>query len=123
MLENILWKKYFCPVRHYAGDVVRVSNNDRDATTTDVQVPANVPQIDRAMILGRQAAAIALAGDTNGEIFKTDEDEYDAKDKHRTVMRWMGGMAKVQQRTRSGKLYDMGVAVIDSASKPVRNNT
>jgi len=123
MLENILWKKYFCPVRHYAGDVVRVSNNDRDATTTDVQVPANVPQIDRAMILGRQAAAIALAGDTNGEIFKTDEDEYDANDKHRTVMRWMGGMAKVQQRTRSGKLYDMGVAVIDSASKPVRNNT
>ena len=122
MIENVLWKKYFCPIRHYAGDVMQVSNNDQNATVTDVQVPGNVPQVDRAMILGRQATALALAGDTNGEIFKTDEDEFDAKDKHRTIMRWMGGMKKVRQRTRSNKAYDMGVVVIDSASRSVNNN-
>lgn len=121
MLENILWRKYHCPIRWYANDVMKVSNNDADATTTTSQVPANVPQVDRAMILGRQALALALAGDTNGIVFHTDEEEFDMGDKYRYALRWMGGMKKVRQRTRSNKAYDVGVIAIDSVSKPVTN--
>ena len=119
MIENVLWRKYHCPIRWYADDVMNVSNNDKDATVTTSQVPSNVVQVDRALILGRQALALALAGDTNGTVFKTDEEEFDMGDKYRYALRWMGGMRKARQRTRSGKAYDVGVLAIDSVSKPV----
>ena len=119
MIENVLWRKYFRPIRSYAGDIINVSNNDKDATVTQAQVPGNVPQVDRAMILGRQALALALAGDTNGIVFHTDEEPFDMNDKYRYALRWMGGLRKIRQRTRSGKAYDTGVMVIDSVSNAV----
>lgn len=121
MIENVLWRKYFCPIRWYADDEMNVSNNDNAASVTTSQIPGNVPQVDRALILGRQAIALALAGDTNGTVFHTDEEEFDMGDKYRYALRWMGGLKKIRQYTRSGKAYDAGVIAIDSVSNPVTN--
>jgi N4-gp56 family major capsid protein len=116
MVDNILVKKYFAPVRFYPGDKVRCSRNDAQASVYEDTVPANVT-VDRALVLGRQAVALAIGATVNGTEFNRHTEKYDGNSKTRSFLDWMGGIKKIRLPASTGELYDVGVIAIDTAIK------
>lgn len=115
MFDNILVKKYFKPVRFYAGDVVSVSNNDKDATTTTQQVATGV-NVDRAILLGGQALAMANGKDGNNDgNFTIYGETFDANRKHRNTLTWVDGVSKIRFADKQGYVNDRGVITLDTA--------
>lgn len=116
MWENILIKKmpgHF--VEFAAGSQVSVSQNRNDAATTIVVPGVNV---HRAILLGGQALANAFGnvatGDASGYFGMTTE-EKDHGNTREVSLNWMNGKAKIQMKSKDGRLNDLGVHVIDSA--------
>jgi N4-gp56 family major capsid protein len=115
MFDNILVKKYFKPVRFYEGDVVSVSNNDKLATTTTKQVATGV-NVDRAILLGGQALAVANGKDGNNEgNFTIFGESFDANRKHRNTLTWVDGVSKIRFADKQGYVNDRGVITLDTA--------
>lgn len=112
MWRNILVRKYGgMPVRFYTGSTIDVSNNDSNATVKQVQCKTT---IDRAILLGGQALALAY-GASGGGHFNYNEELTDHKNAKEISISWINGLKKIRFPTRSGKLQDNGVIVVDSA--------
>jgi N4-gp56 family major capsid protein len=115
MFDNILVKKYFKPVRFYEGDEVIVSNDNKLATTTTEQV-ANGVNIDRAILVGGQALAIANGKDgVNDGNFTIFGERIEANRKHRNTLTWVDGVSKIRFADKQGYINDRGVMTIDTA--------
>lgn len=114
MDENILVRKNFHPVRFNTGDTVQVCEDSNDATEAP-QTVGNGVTVDRAILLGAQSLGWAFGGTTGGMAFEMINEKYDSKNKHRSTIEWMGGMAKIRFRDRDGRLNDYGTCVLDTA--------
>jgi N4-gp56 family major capsid protein len=114
MWRNILVRQYGgMPIRFYTGDTVTVSNNDNAATTTQVTAGTN---IDRAILLGGQAMALAF-GAQNGGSFNYHEEPTDHGNSTEISISWINGMKKIRFANKYGKVNDLGVMVLDTAVK------
>lgn len=112
MWKNILIRRYAgMPIRFYQGSSVSISKNDNQATPTTVESRTTV---DRAILLGGQALALAY-GAENGGHFNYNEELNDHKNHREISITWINGLKKIRFPGRSGKLQDNGVMVIDSA--------
>ena len=128
MYENILVKKYSNPVRFLPGKAVQVANDDDGATTHVERLDQNAKfAVDRAMLIGGQALAEAYGsvndadGKNLGKLnFHFWQDSWDGGDKSRVHIKYIGGCKKIRFPSRSGVVYDRGVAVLDTAV-PLRN--
>lgn len=114
MYRNILIRKYRKPVRFNPGDVVQISTNTKDATTTDAVIPTGVT-VDRAILLGGQAMANAYGKTSSGAQFKMHTEKVDHGNGRETSIAWMNGVAKVRFEEKSGRINDYGVAALDTA--------
>ena len=110
--RNILIRQYRKPVRFYSGDSVTVSNNDNAATT---QVLTAGVDIDRAILLGGQALALAFGNVGSGTHFNMTTKKVDHDNARETVIVWMNGLKKVRVEQKSGRINDFGCMVIDTA--------
>lgn len=99
------------PIRFKAGDTVTVSNNDNAATTTQVTVKTN---IDRAILLGGQAIALAY-GAQNGGSFNYHEEPADHGNSTEVSISWINGLKKIRVADRAGRINDLGVMTLDTA--------
>ena len=123
MFEDILVKKVDRLVSFLPGKPIEVSNDDDCASTHIEYMPIdNRFAVHRAVLLGGQALAEAYGsvadagGQTLGKLnFKFFTEAYDGDDKHRTHIKWMSGMKKIRFPSKSGRVYDRGVAVLDTA--------
>lgn len=112
------------PIRFYAGDPIRYYASH----TSEVESVARVPDsfgdkfaIDRAIVLGGQAVAEALASHkTSGMPFFWSEKELDHGDKFEVLIGAIRGVSKIRFNidTGAGKEFtDYGVTVIDCVSQ------
>ena len=123
MYENILVRKYSQPVRFLPGQPVYVSNDDDAATTSVQRLDSDAGfAVDRAMLIGGQALAEAYGSvaDAEGKMlgklnFAFWEGTWDGGDKARVHIKYLSGMKKIRFASRGGKVYDRGVAVLDTA--------
>lgn len=130
MYEGILVKKYSPPVRFEAGHKTRVSCNDDAATPITVTIPAsNDFHIDRAILLGGQALAEAYGsvqdadGDTMGKMnFAFKQKSFDYGEYAGVQIKWLSGIKKIRFPDKFGRVYDRGVAVLDSAGENARHS-
>lgn len=112
MWRNILVRKYAgMPIRFYQGDAVTISNNDDAATTTTATAATN---IDRAILLGGQALALAY-GSKDGGTFNYHEEPADHGNGTEISISWINGMKKIRFADRLGRMNDYGVAALDTA--------
>lgn len=112
MWRNILVRQYGgMPIRFYTGDSVTICNNDNAATTTTATAGTN---IDRAILLGGQALALAF-GAQNGGSFNYHEEKEDHDNTTEISISWINGMKKIRFANRFGKINDLGVMVLDTA--------
>lgn len=112
MWRNILVRQYGgMPIRFYTGDSVTISNNDNAATTTTATAGTN---IDRAILLGGQAMAMAY-GAQNGGTFNYHEEKEDHENTTEISISWVNGMKKIRFANRNGRVNDLGVMVLDTA--------
>ncbi|MFN3786466.1 MAG: DUF4043 family protein, partial [Thiothrix sp.] len=123
MFQNILVRKYSPPVRFLPNKPIRVSTDTASSTAVIQRIPANADfAVDRAILLGGHAIAEAYASvtDASGKRFGTMnfafwEDTFDGGEGIRKHIKWMNGMKKITIADRFGKMYDYGVAVLDTA--------
>lgn len=115
------------PIRFYAGDVIKYC----DSYTSEVESISRVPDsfgtdfaIDRAIVLGGQAVAEALASHKKSGIpFFWSEKELDHGDKFEILIGAIRGVSKIRFNVDTGagrEFTDYGVTVIDSVSKITR---
>jgi N4-gp56 family major capsid protein len=120
--NGILIIKMPKPIRFYAGDTIKYCA----AYDSDVESSVTVPDsfgkkfaIDRALLLGGQAVAEALAAsDKSGIPFFWSEVELDHKDKAELLIGTIRGTSKIRFEidTGAGKQFtDYGVMAIDTA--------
>lgn len=114
MLDNILVRKYHMPIRFPERTTVMVSNDDDNATVHAEIVPQGVT-MDRALLLGAQAAAMAVGKTVPGITFRMVNERFDMKNKHRSGLEWMAGLRKIRFRDRFGRMEDYGVIALDTA--------
>ena len=112
MWRNILVRQYSgMPIRFYTGDTVTISQNVDAATTTTVTAATN---IDRAILLGGQALAMAY-GAQNGGSFNYHEEPADHGNSTEISVSWINGMKKIRFADRNGRVNDLGCMVLDTA--------
>ncbi len=112
MWRNILVRQYSgMPIRFYTGDTVTISQNVDAATTTQVTAGTN---IDRAILLGGQALAMAY-GAQNGGSFNYHEEPADHGNSTEISVSWINGMKKIRFADRNGRINDLGCMVLDTA--------
>lgn len=112
MWRNILVRQYSgMPIRFYTGDSVAISNNNDAATTTTATAGTN---IDRAILLGGQALAMAF-GAQNGGSFNYHEEPADHGNSTEISISWINGMKKIRFANKEGRVNDLGVMVLDTA--------
>jgi len=102
------------PVQWTEGQTVRVSGPDKLATVTEQTVPAGVT-VQRSVIIGGRALALAYGGTTDGLTFKRVDEKDDYDDRDTACLAWMGGFKAVRQWTSQGRAYDMGRHIVDAA--------
>lgn len=110
------------PIRFYAGDVIQYSNT----TNTDAEATCTVPAafgttfaVDRAILLGGQAIAEALAAsEHSGMPFFWSEKELDHGDKVELLIGAIRGVNKIRYMVDTGAgqgMTDYGAMCIDTA--------
>lgn len=120
--NGILLVKMPKPIRFYAGDELRFCN----AYDTEVETPTTVPAafgtnfaVDRAILLGGQAIAKAMAAHKDsGMPFFYSEESGDHGDKMEMLIGAVLGMSKIRFAVDRGdetQFTDHGVAVLDTA--------
>ncbi|RLB91838.1 MAG: major capsid protein [Deltaproteobacteria bacterium] len=115
MKDNIMFKKYLKPISWQAGDSVNVSNDDDAATVSSQTVPSGVT-VNRGIILGGQALAMAYGSVLPGGMgnFKMDGELFDQKAWWRQWMDWISGLAKIRFKNNAGRMNDYGVCCFDA---------
>jgi N4-gp56 family major capsid protein len=112
MWRNILVRQGSgMPIRFKTGDVVNISNNDNAATIAQVNAATN---IDRAILLGGQAMALAF-GAQNGGSFNYHEEPADHGNSTEISISWINGRKKIRFADKYGKINDLGVIALDTA--------
>jgi N4-gp56 family major capsid protein len=120
--NGILIVKMPKPIRFYAGDVIKYSADP----TTEVESTCVVPAafgttfaVDRAILLGGQAVAQALASsEHSGMPFFWSEKEFDHGDKWELLLGVIRGVSKIRYSVDYGpgkQFTDYGVTAIDTA--------
>ncbi|WPG35310.1 DUF4043 family protein [Variovorax sp. EBFNA2] len=124
--NGILIVKQNRPIRFYAGDTIRYCADVATEVESTCIVPASFGTdfaIDRAILLGGQAVAEALAsaGEKRGGIpFFWSEKELDHGDKLELLIGAIRGVSKIRFEVDHGdgkQITDYGVTVIDTAVK------
>ena len=116
MWNGILLKRMSRPIRFAAGDAVKLTNSTTGGTTSK-NVHADVSNVDRALILGGQALAMAWGNKGNPKgPFPMDWSEIlmDHGNKIEMAGGQMEGKKKIRYTGTDGKVTDFGCAVIDS---------
>lgn len=120
--NNILIVKMPKPIRFYAGDTIRYCADLTSETESTCVVPAafgTTFAVDRAILLGGQAVAEALAAHKDSGIpFFWSEKELDHGDKVELLLGTIRGVSKIRYEvdTGNGKEFtDYGATVIDTA--------
>ena len=121
--NNIILKRMSRPIRFKAGDNVKVTNSTTGAVGTTA-VPSTVSNVDRAILLGGQALAVAWGnkGNPSGPFpMSWSEILMDHGNKLEVAGAQMEGKKKIRYTGSDGKLTDFGVAVIDSYAPDVKS--
>lgn len=113
MRGRILVRKYSgMPIRFDAGSTVQVSNNNNAAT---VSAKTAGTRIDRAILLGGQALAVAYGATKSGNQFSIHQEDTDAANRKEVTIGWMSGQKKIRFANKSGRMRDHGVIALDTA--------
>lgn len=123
--DGILVKKYTHPVRFRPGHSVIISNDDDCASTHVATLSANAKfAVDRALILGGAALAEAWGSVNDAEgkhLGKLNyvywSGTYDGGEGRRVHIKALDGEKKIRFASKTGRVYDHGVAVLDTAVK------
>lgn len=120
--NGVLIVKMPKPIRFYAGDTIKYCGSTTSETESSCLVPASFGTtfaVDRAILLGGQAVAEALASSNKSSIpFFWSEKELDHDDKIELLLGCIRGVSKIRYEidTGSGKEFtDYGATVIDTA--------
>jgi len=120
--NGILIVKMPKPIRFYAGDVMRYCADFTTETESTCVVPASfgtTHAVDRAILLGGQAVAQALAASgKSGMPFFWSEKELDHDDKVELLLGAIRGVSKIRYEIDHGdgkQMTDYGVTAIDTA--------
>ncbi|WP_020396473.1 DUF4043 family protein [Thiolinea disciformis] len=121
--DGVLMRKYTMPVRFKPGHALLVSNDDDCASTHEARLAANADFcVDRAIILGGAALAEAFGSvqDAENKTFgKTNfafwSGTFDGGEGRRVHIKALDGEKKIRFASRMGRVYDHGVAVLDTA--------
>lgn len=120
--NGVLIVKMPRPIRFYAGDIIRYSQDYTSQTELTCTVPTSFSTthaVDRAILLGGQAVAEALAAsEHSGMPFFWSEEVDDHGDKKEVLIGAIRGASKIRYEIDhgDGKQYtDYGVTVIDTA--------
>ena len=120
--NGILIIKMPKPIRFYAGDVIRYCADFTTETESTCIVPASfgtTHAVDRAILLGGQAVAQALAASgKSGMPFFWSEKELDHDDKVELLLGAIRGVSKIRYEIDHGdgkQMTDYGVTAIDTA--------
>ena len=110
------------PIRFYAGDTIKYCANYTSETESGVVVPSSFGTtfaVDRAILLGGQAVAEALAAsDKSGIPFFWSEKELDHGDKVELLLGAIRGVSKIRFEVDTGsekQFTDYGAVAIDTA--------
>lgn len=114
LVDNILVRKYFRPVRFMTGDNANISANDADATVSQKTAGTN---IERAILLGAQALGDFYGTSGNSTPFKYWEGKVDHDNGKEASISWYEGVQKIRFKCVDGKVRDNGVIVLDTAVK------
>ena len=117
MAGDILVCKTPIPVRHYQNSLVKMSNDDDDATVHNQTVPAGM-DVDQGLLIGGQMMAHAFGRTMSGQTWSIETEKYDYNYKKGIAIGRMSGLKKVRVRDRNNKLYDFGGITIYSAVDP-----
>ena len=119
--NNFLIIKQNIPIRFFAGDTVKYCESYTSETESGVLVPASFTNkfaVDRAILLGGQAVAQALArSDKSGLPFFWSEKEMDHGDKVELLIGTIHGVSKIRFLVNTGErqeFTDYGAAVLDT---------
>ncbi len=112
MWRNILVRQYKKPVRFNAGSTVHIGA--ANGGLSEQQVTA-ATIIDRAILLGGQALAVAYGKTSSGAQFAMHTEKVDHENGRETSIAWMSGCKKVRFKEKSGRINDFGVMVLDTA--------
>lgn len=123
--DGILVKKYKFPVRFKPGYSTLISNDDDCASVHEARLPASAKfAVDRAIILGGAALAEAWGGvkDAEGtsvgfQNYAYWSGTYDGGEGRRVHIKALDGEKKIRFASKLGRVYDHGVAVLDTAIK------
>lgn len=120
--NGILIVKMPKPIRFYAGDTIKYCADYTSETESGVVVPSSFGTtfaVDRAILLGGQAVAEALAAsDKSGIPFFWSEKELDHGDKVELLLGAIRGVSKIRYEIDHGngkQITDYGATVIDTA--------
>ena len=120
--NGILIVKMPKPIRFYAGDTIKYCANYTSETESGVVVPSSFGTtfaVDRAILLGGQAVAEALAAsDKSGIPFFWSEKELDHGDKVELLLGAIRGVSKIRFEVDTGsekQFTDYGAVAIDTA--------
>ena len=120
--NGLLLVKMPKPIRFYAGDTIRYcAANDSETESTCIVPSAfgTTHAVDRAILLGGQAVAEALAASEKSKIpFFWSEKELDHSDKVELLLGAIRGVSKIRFAIDTGKgvhFTDYGVTAIDTA--------
>jgi len=116
MKDNILFKRYNKPIGWQAGESIKVCADDDAATENNQTVPNGVT-VERGIILGGQALAMAYGSVLPGGFgnFLMDGELYNQKAWWRQWMDWIMGLAKIRFADSAGRINDYGVCAFDAA--------
>lgn len=120
--NGILIVKMPKPIRFYAGDAIKYCADYTNETESSCIVPSSfgtTHAVDRAILLGGQAVAEALAASDKSSIpFFWSEKELDHGDKVELLLGAIRGVSKIRYEVDHGdgkQITDYGVTVIDTA--------
>lgn len=120
--NGVLIVKMPRPIRFYAGDEIRYCASHTSESESSVVVPSSFGStfaVDRAILLGGQAVAEALAAHKDSKIpFFWSEKELDHGDKVELLLGTIRGVSKIRFEVDTGEgqeITDYGVTVIDTA--------
>jgi N4-gp56 family major capsid protein len=120
--NGVLIVKMPKPIRFYAGDTIRYSAASNSETESTCIVPAGfgtTHAIDRAILLGGQAVAEAMAASEKSKIpFFWSEKELDHGDKVELLLGAIRGVSKIRFAIETGngtEFTDYGATAIDTA--------
>ncbi len=122
--DGVLVKRYTgAPVRFKPGHALNIARDDDCATEETAMLAKDADFcVDRSMLLGGAALAEAWGSVKDAENKRFGKDNfvfwqgtYDGGEGKRVHIKCLGGEKKIRFASKSGRVYDHGVAVVDTA--------